>query len=285
MLFRQSLLKTWMACPLQAKYAHIDGLPQPENFKAAFGTVIHYCLERFNTDLAGDVDAAIEIFDDIWANPEKLGLNPTVMPRMTSYSGLRQRGPEILRDYARRLVWENREVLATEHTFLVPFGRHAFTGTVDLVELRRNHKGKDLVRVVDFKTNSRKPMITELAYNIQFTVYTWASLQREFWVGNGEDYPAVPYGEEHFEAFAEVPRRGIWVHLWTGSELDAGTRDEADFRRLHRLCDEIERAIEAEVFVPDISAATCGICPYTEPCGVDLDRAKGQREEELSWVG
>lgn len=285
MLFRQSLLKTWMACPLQAKFAHIDGLPQPENYKAAFGTVIHYCLEQFNTTLAGDVEAAVEMFEDLWASPDKLGLNPTVMPRMTSYGGLRQRGPEILRDYARRLDWENRRVLATEHTFKVPFGRHEFTGTVDLVELRQNHTGKDLVRVVDFKTNSRKPLITELAYNIQFTVYTWASQQREFWVGNGPDYLALPNGAELFDSLAEVPRRGIWVHLWTGSELDAGTRDEEDYRRLHRLCDEIERAIEAEVYVPDISAETCGICAYTQPCGVDLDRAAHQREEELAWQG
>jgi hypothetical protein len=246
--------------------------------------VIHYCLEQYNTTLHGDVEAAVALFEDLWHNPEKLGLNPTVMPHMTSYGGLRQKGPEILRDYARRLRWENRTVLATEHTFLVPFGRHELSGTVDLVEMRRNHKGHDLVRVVDFKTNSRKPTMAELAYNIQFTVYTYASLQREFWVGNGE-LPGLPNGEFIYNALQNVERRSIWYHLWTGTELDAGTRAEADFRRLHRLCDEIERAIEAGVFVPDISAETCGICPFTEPCGVDIPTAEERFEDELAWLG
>lgn len=283
MRFRQSLLKTWMTCPMQAKFAHIDGLPQPENFKAVFGTIIHYALEQYNTVLAGDVEAAIAIFEDLWLNPEKLGLNPTVMPRMTTYGGLRQKGPEILWDYHRRLEWENRTVLATEHSFCVPFGRHQLSGTVDLVELRRNHKGHDLVRVVDFKTSSYKPSIISLAYNIQFTVYTWASLQREFWVGT-EEFPGVPDGEAIYEQLLDVPRRAIWVHLWTGTELDAGTRDAVDFNRVHRLCDEIERAVEHEVYVPDISHESCTVCPYTEPCGVDVERAKALTQEEMAWA-
>lgn len=282
MRFRQSFLKTWMACPLQARFNYIDGLPQPENWKAAFGTVIHFCLEHFNTDLAGDVEAAVDLFEQLWAEPELLDLHPTVMPRMTTYGGLRQKGPEILRDYARRLEWENRTVLATEHTFLVPFGRHEFTGTVDLLELRRNHKGNDLVRVCDFKTNTRKPSYTELALNIQFTVYSWASEQPEFWVGSDE-FPGLPDGEALFEQLRDVPRRSIWLHLWSGAELDGGTREEADYRRLTRLCDEIEHAIEAEVYVPDISGDTCIFCPYTEPCGVDIERVRATPEEEMAW--
>lgn len=272
-----------MACPLQAKFAYVDMLPEPTNFKAAFGTIIHYCLEHLNYDL--DVDKAKATFEDLWHNPEKLGLHPTVMPKMTTYAGLRAKGLDILDTFAAKYRWENRVLVATERQFLVPFGRHELTGTVDLVEVRQNHKGKDVLRVCDWKTNTRKPSFTELALNIQFTVYTWATLQREFWVGNGEEFPGLPNGEALFEELGGLERRSIWYHLWTGTELDAGSRGEADFQRLYRVCDQIEAAINADVYVPDISGETCIFCPYVAPCtGIEIPRGAELMEQEAAWA-
>jgi len=282
MRFRQSFLKRFMSCPAQAKFAEIDQLPEPENFKQVFGTIVHYCLEQMN--LGMPPDAALALFDDLWLNPDKLGCNPTVMPRMTSYGGLSNKGAEILHNFAGKYRWEDRTFVASEHRFLVPFGRHELTGTIDLLELRKNHKGTELLRVCDYKTNTRKPTWAELAANIQFTVYSYATTQREFWVGNGDEFPGLPNGEEMFEALTNVARRSIWYHLWTGQELDAGTRSEAEFRRLYRLCDQIDKAIQLDVFVPDISGSTCIFCPFTEPCGLVIPTADELIEQEAAWA-
>lgn len=285
MRFRQSTLKTWMACALQARFAHIDKLPQKQNAKASFGTCIHHALAMFNE--TGDEEAAVEDFQHYWHNPEKLGVEPEVWPKFTTYGGLREQGIQIIRDYVEKLQWEQRTVVAVEHPFLVPFGDHELSGTVDLVEMRKNHKGQDVLRVVDYKTNTRQPTKGELAVNIQFTVYTYATLQREFWTGveGDPDHPPLFNGDFMFGAFSEVARRGIWYHLWTGKEIDAGTRADSDFMRMYRLCQEIARAVELEVYVPTISGDSCTVCDYANgPCPVQIPERAERAAEDAAWV-
>jgi len=624
MRLRQSFIKKFAACPAQARFSEVEGLPEPQNWKQFFGTAIHFCLEKLNL---GEVDTeqAKALFMDLMQNPEKLAANPTVMPRMTTFGGLENKGLWILDGFADKYRWEDRQLVATEHSFLVPFGRHELTGTIDLIELRDNHKGKQILRVCDYKTNTRKPSFTELQVNVQFcadeqteiltrrgwmrpvdlivgedvltldqasataewqpaeaintfpttdqllvsmegrghssltthshrwpvertstvghrggwrrqnaivttaelrgsdrircaapvtnlpatpkwddsfvelvawywtgaisqsetanpqkvarirdcltslygpmtpdmravravpmarwrenrtefkangivrfhlnkwsaaelrevcegrqmlvradfvtslteeqlrlfidtsidgdgttrngsrvitqsvkerldafqmacslagirttltrqllggtgpyagrefwrlallerrpyvwpsarqdgftikevshtgyvwcpttangtwlarrngsvyftgnTVYSYATTQREFWVGNGADYPGLPDGEAMFEQLADVDRRSIWYHLWNGAEIDAGTRGDADFGRLYRVCNEIERAIELDVFVPDISGETCIFCPYVKPCcGVEIPSPDELIEQQAAWA-
>jgi hypothetical protein len=268
MIFRQSLLKTYMACPLQAKFASIDKLPGKAGSKATFGSCIHAGLEHYNK--TGDVDTAIKIFIEGWENPATLNL-PEVETwnKFTAYGSLRTRGVEILKAYHDRMKVEQRSVIVAEHRFLVPFGEHELTGTVDLVSVRKNHRGTQLLTIEDYKTQAKLPNISELALNIQFTVYLYALGQPEFWLGNGDKYPEVPNGEWYYEMFKNMPRRGIWVHLWQNArEMDAGGRDDEDYARLYRLCCEVARAVQFQVFVPHIGEA-CQLCDYAHsPCPV-----------------
>lgn len=283
MRFRQSTLKTWMACPLQAKFKHIDKQPGRQNAKASFGTVIHHAMDLYNQ--TGDVDAAVDDFAFFWHNPENLGVEPEYWPKYTSYGELRERGVEIIRRYHENLKWEGRQVITTEHRFLVPFGRHELEGTMDLLEIRKNHRGKDVLRVLDYKTNTKQPTKGQLAVDIQFTVYTYASLQPEFWMGNGPEFPPITNGEFLFGALAELPRRAIWYALWTGKEIDCGTREDADFMRLYRVCDEIEKAVEKDVYVPSISGEACTICDFANgPCPTKIPERSERAEEEMAWV-
>lgn len=276
-----STLKIWMACALQAKFAKIDKLPQVQNAKASFGVCIHRSLELYNH--TGDVDLAIKTFEDNWAHPEKLGVVPQKWPKFTSYEGLKQRGVELLRAYHDNLKWDGREVLFTEHRFMVPFGRHNLTGVVDLGEIRVNGKGKPLLRIIDYKTSTHAPTRAALALDIQFTIYTYASMQREFWEGNGPDYPGLPNGGFLFDLYKDMPRRAIWWHLWTGKEIDAGPRDEEDFLRLYRLVTEVEKAMERQVFVPRIGDA-CGLCSYTDQCNLRIPTRGEELEDEDVWI-
>jgi hypothetical protein len=142
-----------------------------------------------------------------------------------------------------------RTVLATEHPFLVPFGEHELTGYVDLLEVRRSGKGRDLLRVVDYKTASRRPNMAELALDVQFTTYMWAVEQREFWFGAtnpdgtpNPDFPPVVNPDWSWEMYHDLSRRAIWMHLWDFKEIDAGPRVDSDFLRLYRVCQEVEKA-------------------------------------------
>jgi CRISPR/Cas system-associated exonuclease Cas4 (RecB family) len=268
MRFSASKINTWMSCPLQARFKYVDKLPTKQSGKASFGTIIHDALDYYNN--TRDVDGAVRRFTENWENPGNLGVEPEYWPRYTTYGGLRTRGQEIIREYADKLKWENREVIATEHKFLVPFGDHEIVGFVDLVELRTNSKGKQVLRIVDYKTNAKAPFTTALRVNIQFTAYIYASLQPEFWLGNPPEADAMEKGDHWFPLLEGMEREGIWYHLMTNKELSCGTRDDKDFMRLYRACEEIAKAEEQGIYVPNISGDTCTYCDFTEPCGVPI---------------
>lgn len=290
MRFSASKLKTWMSCPLQAHFKYDQRLYGPPNAKAVFGTCIHAALELYNQ--TANVELAITTFKDLWHNPEKVGA-PTeqlAWPKMTSYGGLRDRGIQILRRYHEQQKWDKREVVATEHRFLVPFGHHELTGVVDLVEVRTSGNGKTLMKIEDYKSSTKAPTTAELALDIQFTVYTYASLQPEFWTGLPEDhpehtdFPGLPNGAWLYETYQEMPRRAIWYHLWNQREIDAGPREDVDFMRLYRVCDEIARATELEIFVPKIGEA-CGLCDFANgACPISVPTRPELAEQETAWL-
>lgn len=276
-----SKMKKWMECPLSAHFHYDLHLPSRQNAKASFGVCIHHALDLYNQ--TGNLDLAIDDFRKNWYAPEKLGVAPDHWPKMTDYAGLRDRGVEILRVFHENTKWDKREVIATEHPFLVPFGRHQLTGFVDLVEIRRSGKGKNLLRIVDFKTSSKKPTKAALMLDIQFSIYIYASMQKEFWTGYpGEpDFPGLPNGEFQYESLKDMPRRAIWFHLWTQQELDAGDRGDDDFMRLYRLAHEIEKADAAQIHVPRIGDA-CGLCDHQKACGIEIPASVV--EEETAWL-
>jgi hypothetical protein len=279
--FSASRLKTWMTCPLQAKFRYEDHEPRLVNAKAAFGTAVHSGLQIYNT--TGDVEKGVAQFLDLWTNPEKMDSVPQYWPRNTSYGGLRKRGQDIIRDVHERTAWDTRVVVATEHPFLVPFGEHELTGFVDLVEVRRSGKGKDILRIVDYKTSSYQPNMGALALDVQFTIYIYASTCREFWYGNGVDFPPVDNVDWAFEMYDDLPRRAIWYHLWGMKEVDAGPRADKDFMRLYRVCEQVAAAQEAGIYVPKIGE-NCTLCDYQEPCGVEIPTAEQLREQEDAWI-
>lgn len=289
MRVRQSFLKRWGSCPLQGYFAEVLALPGKQGSKAAFGSCIHSALEMFNK--GSEIEDAIKHFLEAWESPSVINLPEIdVWNKYNTYGGLRQKGIDILRGYHERMSQEQRTVVAAEHRFLVPFGRHEITGTVDLLSVRQNHRGKQLLAIEDYKTNTKRPTVAELALNVQFTAYIYATLQPEFWFGDGGEFLPVPNAEWWWEMTQDLPRRGLWIHLWDNAkELDAGGRDDEEFGRLYRLINEIERALEHKVFVPQIGDA-CTWCDFaSDPCPV-TPPTREQWEKERpeadvhSWV-
>lgn len=280
MKFSASGLKTWQSCGLKAKYKYKDHIEVDKTIwaKTLFGTIVHAALEHYNLTL--DLEASTAMFLDMWNNPEAHGLDTiTTWGRGTTYGGLRKKGVQILKEYEEKNRWENREVIGVEHEFLVPIGDHWLQGYVDLIEVKKSNRGKEVLRVVDFKTSSKQPYVAELRMDIQFSVYSYASTTPEFWMGvDHPEYGMVggfPNGEELYERFRDTERRAIWYHLWGNKEIDAGKRDDQDFLRLYRLISECAKAYEFDVFVPSISGESCGLCDYVDQCtavGPILDR-------------
>lgn len=261
-----SRLKTWSTCPLQGYFKYVELLREPQGSKASYGSCLHEALRHYN--VGASIEDAKALFRDLWTNPEKVGLAPEVWNKNSTFAGHLEQGQSVLQRYHDSLKWDEREVIATEHPFLVPFGDFELTGFVDLVELRRSGNGRRLLKVIDYKGGSWQPKTAELLLDIQFTVYMWAIDQVEFWLGNGTpEFPGIPDGEELYEQLLDVPRRAVWLHMNGPKEVDAGKRGDEDYARLYRLMVEVNRAEQYRIYVPRIGEA-CGICGFTKECGI-----------------
>lgn len=191
-IVRQSDLASWARCNLQKKYqdeARDDPTaPQPQALSATvFGTVVHYCLlvleKQFHAKKDNALDLATATFEHYWDPKNIDGIAEQVqqwLPRQT-YGGLRDRGRTMLKSYYEVLQKDDGKLLALEYQFAVPVevgGRqHTLTGTLDRLTVRKWY-GTPYLAIEDFKTGKQP---TYLRYNMQGTVYAYATTQPEFW--------------------------------------------------------------------------------------------------------
>lgn len=273
--FSVTRLKTYMDCPLKAHFRYDLHLPSGKNAAGVFGNCMHDALEIF--ERGEDLERATARFIATWTDPEILGLHIDSYPKRTSWDHYRQRGVAMLEQMAQVNRWDDHETIAVEREFLVPFGQYEIHGFVDKVEVRTSGKGKNLLRIVDYKTGSRAPNRSALYMDIQFTAYVYASLQPEFWLGGqpkpygneGELIPPIENAEWWMEMVAQLPRRPIWYHVADAKEIDAGDREDKDFAQLYRVMVEIDRAQRAGIHIPRIGEA-CELCDYVDPCGLEI---------------
>lgn len=287
MRFSASRLKAHMRCSLHAKFRYVDKLPTRQNAKASFGTIIHLALAYYY-ESRGDHDGAVTMFKDLWVHPEKAGVEPDYWPKGTSFGSLMGKGVEILRQINEKHKWHNYNLIGTEIPFLVPFGRHELTGFIDLLGTERSGTGRELLTITDHKTNGRAPLIADLALDIQFTSYAWATYQKEFWTGAKDpQFPGLANGEWLWETVGKsMDRRCIWNHLYGPRQIDAGPRVTTDFQRLYRVCDEIEKAINLDVAVPTIGES-CQWCDFQEACTLDIPvaiSATTDKSDPTRWI-
>lgn len=230
---------------------------------------MHDAIELYN--ITGDLKAATERFKETWEDPSILNAEVNLWPSVVSWGELKTRGIQCLQKFSEDSKWENRNILATEHKFVVPFGEHTMSGIVDSLELLGSLRNPKELRVIDYKTSSRTPTRIDLRFDIQFTIYMYATEQPEFWEG-------IEGGEQLFESLRNTRRVGVWYSLWNHKMTDVGPREDVDLMRLHRAMLEIEKAVDKEVYVPSISADSCMWCPYTDYCAVTIPLSEELRE-------
>lgn len=264
MKFSPSMIKKWMKCQQQAAFSYVDKIPDDRVSAAAeYGSMVHLALEAFNNN--EDPDEAMAVFRDGWDNADHQEME---YPPRTSFGQYRDKGIKMVEAYIESRQWASDDIIATEHRFCVPIGKHELSGIVDALTV---DEAVRQLKIVDYKTGYR-PNADNLHLDIQFTGYFYAVHRKEFWTGvEGSDrYVGFPNGEELFEKYRDYNKSAIWFDTRNTKEYDVGPRGTADIVRLYRCLDSIEAAIEAGVFVPNISGDTCKWCSYQEICPVYL---------------
>ncbi len=259
MKVRQSDLKTFGECGRRYYYSRILGLGGDKSGSlTVMGTVWHFAVDVYeNYDY--DLDLAKRTFVHYWENPKALGERIDFWHRSTTHEGLRKRGLSMLERYHELAPWRQGRRLGSEIHFEVPIGNHVLEGTIDKLWAR---PGKKRLEIVDFKTGAAVP--EKLRHNIQFTAYCYATERPEFW-------QYVPGHEDGFQEFAGWQRGGWWYHARNNKMFNAGNREAADYKKLALAVEEMDNAVQANVFPLDIKGESCGYCAFAEgTCGSEM---------------
>jgi len=265
MKVRQSDLKSWARCPLAWRYQNIDQIPRLQGGSAVFGTILHELLVHLET--TKDFERTLQLFAQMWLDPvthlgEEKG-RIDYYERGRSWRKFNESGPRILADWWALIQWDSDVVLAREYEFDVPIGDgHVLHGTVDKLALRYMASlDTQVVLISDYKSNAKRPTYEYLEDDLQFTAYSYATLQPEFWVN-------LPDGAAMHQRLSALPRRGEWVHLQDVHRMDAGAREQHHYNRLIYAVNALSESVAMRIFVPNISGASCRYCEFRRRCGL-----------------
>lgn len=268
MRVRQSDLKTWAKCPLMYRWQHIEGLPREVSGSLVFGSVIHDCVLWMEE--RQDLNGALKRFDKFWMEPTQLDPEYDIKyyVRGTSWRGFAQAGSKVLTDWWSIIQWDTDLTLKREYEFDVPIGAgHRLHGTIDVLKVRyRADIDQWVLLISDYKTNKKVPTYNYLEEDLQFSAYSYASLQEDFW---RDMFPTDPaHGLRLMAQYADYPRYGEWVQLTGPKRMDAGVREERHYNRLIMAVNALAESVAMRIFVPNISGESCRYCEFRAQCGL-----------------
>jgi hypothetical protein len=272
-IIRQSDLSSWSRCPqqkhlsTQQKLGLLDKAPEQLS-PTAFGSVVHHAvriLEEWHhfgrPDPLGHAKATFEYYWD-QSNIHVICPPVTIWTPRETWAGLLRKGLLVIEAYWQHLQRDTGKLLGLEVEFNLPYVldgvEHTLHGTMDALRLRR--AGRTYLNIEDFKTG--KDYIG-LRWNVQFTIYCWATMQPAFWDAWGDEGPGLA------ERFASMPRRGTWISLRGGAKRsDAGYRADLDYRRMDVALREYVRSNDAGIYPLILTGSVCRFCPFREGiCG------------------
>lgn len=256
-------MKLFDRCALQWRYTNIDNIPREQSASLTYGSILHEAVLLLET--TRDLDQALDYFRLAWLDPESINPEYKIdyFVRGTNWKKYADNGVRVLRDWWSLIQWDADVVLGREYGFKVPIGDgHELAGTVDKVTLRYRPKiNRTVLLISDYKTNAKVPTYEWLEDDLQFTAYSYASYQPEFWTG-------IPNGAALYQQYKDAPRFGEWVSLSANKRMDAGERTQQQFNRLEYLCNQFALSVAMRIFVPTLTGETCRYCDFRRQCGL-----------------
>lgn len=281
MQVRQSDLSSYSRCAQQKKLNDQvrDGdLGRPEVLSmTAYGSVMHHAihvLEKLNFEKRPDaLEKAHSTFDYYWDPANIMGIPETypvtIWAARQTWAGMKRKGHQTIDLYAKYLQGDISKLLGLEVEFNLPFEldgeQHTLHGTMDRLSLRKL-SGQSYLNIEDFKSGKDYgPRIGDLRWNLQFTLYSWATTQLKFWT----DAWGQEEGEALFIRFSVLARRGTWISLKNGVDRqDAGWRGLQDYARGWAAVRGYVKAVQADIYPLSLTGAVCFFCPFREGiCG------------------
>jgi ATP-dependent DNA helicase UvrD/PcrA len=240
----------WEKCPRQYYYGHVLRLQSDDHSpQLTLGSAIHDTIEWMNEQRRdGHIPNEARLIDCFRENWNSEGFEAPAQEKQN-----RERGEALLRRFYRWEVHQQREIISTEMSFEIPFGRHTLTGRIDCVA--RDEEGR--IEIIDYKSG-RKSGTTKNAAIPQLAIYrlAWEASHPEdnprtslYFLRSNDDRRLSYNSEFKFN-----------THSWA---LDLEPEQIDDVRE--RLA-SFANGVLNNAFVPVNEASVCRNCPYTSIC-------------------
>lgn len=245
-----SAINQYLRCPLQYYFERVLKLPQSTvNSGLVLGSAVHAALADYHQNLQQQTPTTVDQLQQVllafWTTREaerpiqyKPGENRVV---------LLATGIGLLETYLKEPPPEG--IVGVEQRLLVPLvnsdGEYLETPLAAVVDLLTRNGGQ--LKVREFKTSGRAYGELEVATSLQATCYVnavWHAYDE--WAGV-EYNILIKTKSPKFQRLTTV-------------------RHERDVGRLGDIVENVERAVDDEVFFPIESPLNCSTCPFREPC-------------------
>ncbi len=240
----------WEKCRRQYYYNYVLRLDGDQHSpQMTLGTAVHDTIEWMNKERQGghlpSEGRLIETFRDAWDGD---GFEAPAQERQN-----RERGEQLLRRFYRWEIHQQREILETELSFEIPFGRHTLLGRIDCVS--RDRDGR--LEIIDYKSGrkggtSKNDAIPQLA------------LYRMAWeLSHPEDSPRTSLyflRSNGDKGLNYVPEFKFNTHSWA-LDLEPEQIDEVRGRLA-----AFANGVLNNDFTPISDPQVCRNCPFTSIC-------------------
>lgn len=244
-----SSISQYLTCPLRYYFQRILCLPQPTvGSSLVLGSAVHAALAAYHQDLKVGREPRRELIERAYrAAWDRRDGTEIAFKDGETREDLSAQGMALVELYLKEPPPER--IVAIEHDMIAPI--HNSRGEYLEVPL---FAVADLITATDdglmvreFKTAARAYSESEAAASLQPTCYV----------------NAVE------EAFAEPTSVQYTVLIKTKTpkiQTLAANRTAEDLGRLGDIVEQIERAVQAEIFYPVENQIHCSTCPYRGPC-------------------
>ena len=237
-------------CSLQWAFRYIYKLESERtSVNLVFGTAFHKTASWIamlrQRDTYTTPEEAMNVFSEIWDIECKAEDNLTLSSE--DQNKLNETGRKMIECLSTK--WTEDNIISVGKAFSVffPGTSKPLIGEIDLI-VKDDDDNKILV---DWKTSARKWPIDKANKDLQATcfLYAYEQIDPDFTTGGSQfRYDVITKTKE--PSYTQHPTY----------------RNKDDFQRLSQLIRTVERAVKAEVFLPNETGFFCNGCQYTSAC-------------------
>jgi CRISPR/Cas system-associated exonuclease Cas4 (RecB family) len=245
-----SSISQYLACPLRYYFQRILCLPQPTiNSSLVLGSSVHAVLAEYHRMIQQHeptrIDKLHQVFANTWSSREnqtRISFKDGENPKDTFDQGIALVELYLKEPPPQHIVSIEREIISPVHNSRGEYLETPLVAVADLITADNEE-----LTVREFKTAAR-------AYS---EIETESSLQPTCYVNAVQEVFGQPATVEYTVLIkTKTPK----------IQRLSAARTDADLGRLGDIIENIERAVQANIFYPVESPLNCSTCPFRKPC-------------------